>query len=154
MSPGAGIVGPGVFFPGASYDLLISNDGNPLTDEIIFRTTFSPPDASGRQRYEVRRGGASDPGAVVASGVTNSRPANIRGGGRVTAGLFDDPFFFDLQGLKDTRATGTIMFKNTRSAFANANITGVVIQIPRSRIEIPGKQIDIWSETGRIGGQL
>ena len=29
MSPGAGVVGPGVFFPGAIYELRISNDADP-----------------------------------------------------------------------------------------------------------------------------
>jgi hypothetical protein len=41
-----------------------------------------------------------------------------------------------------------------RSAFANANITGVVIQIPRSRVENGTNQLDIWAEAGRLGGQL
>src|SRR5215212_6311720 len=55
MSPGAGVVGPGVFFPGAAYDLVISNDGDPLTDEIVFRTVFSAADSSGRQRFMLFR---------------------------------------------------------------------------------------------------
>src|SRR3954454_19916478 len=44
MSPGAGVVGPGLFFPGALYELRISNDGSPLSDELVFQTMFSPPD--------------------------------------------------------------------------------------------------------------
>src|SRR3982750_2003392 len=56
MSPGAGIVGPGTFFPDAAYDLAISNDGNPLdADEIVFRTVFSGPDGSGRQTFRISR---------------------------------------------------------------------------------------------------
>src|SRR5436305_14266957 len=48
MSPGAGVVGPGFFFPGALYELRISNDGNPFTDEIVVQTTFSQPNAAGQ----------------------------------------------------------------------------------------------------------
>ena len=92
------------------------------------------------------------PGAPVIQGPVETNIA--QGGYVIRAGLFDDPFFFDLQGLNDTRATGTLMFRNDRSAFANANITGVVIQIPRSRVENGTAPLDIWSETGRFGGQL
>lgn len=97
MSPGAGVVGPGVFFSPAFYDLLISNDGEPLdADEIIFRSEFSGADPSGRQTFRLSRSDNGGAFVGVAQGTTNGRPVNIRGGGRATAGIFDDPFFFDV----------------------------------------------------------
>src|SRR5437763_15953424 len=54
MSPGAGVVGPGFFFPGALYELRISNDGNPFTDEIVVQTMFGQPDTAGRQQFVIR----------------------------------------------------------------------------------------------------
>lgn len=96
MSPGAGVVGPATFYPGAFYDLRISNDGNKLTDEIIFRTVFSEPNSAGQQTYQIRRfDGATDNG-IVATGTTNGKVAKVKGGGTATAGIYDDPFFFDV----------------------------------------------------------
>lgn len=73
---------------------------------------------------------------------------------RVRAGLFDDPFFFDLQGFRDTLSTGQLSFDNSRDFFAGQNLTAVVIEIPRDRIENGANLIDVWSETARLGGQL
>ena len=72
----------------------------------------------------------------------------------VRAGLFDDPFFFDLQGFRDTRSTGTLSFNSGRDFFRGQNDTAIVVQMPRSRIESGGNPLDIWADTGRIGGQL
>ncbi|WP_298463669.1 DUF4331 family protein [uncultured Erythrobacter sp.] len=78
----------------------------------------------------------------------------VTDGVRVRAGLFDDPFFFDLQGFRDTLSTGQLSFDNTRDFFARQNLTAVVIEIPRDRIENGASLIDVWSETARLGGQL
>jgi hypothetical protein len=137
---------PAVYDPDVLYRIHISNDGNRTTTEIPIdvRFGFDGQDPG----VEVR----GLPGGGVIQGPVET---NLQQNGYVVrAGLFDDPFFFDLQGLRDTRATGTLMFRNNRSAFSNANITAVAIQIPRSRVENGNNQIDIWSETGRFGGQL
>lgn len=68
----------------------------------------------------------------------------------VRAGLFDDPFFFDPQGLRETRATGNLAFNNQRNRFANLNTTFVVISIPRALLD-RGQPIDFWSASARIG---
>lgn len=137
---------PAIYDPDILYRIHLSNDGVRTTTEIPIDVRFGFD--GNNPGVEVR----GLPGAALVQGPVET---NLQQNGYVIrAGLFDDPFFFDLQGLRDTRATGTLMFRNNRSAFANANITGVVIQIPRSRIENGDKQIDIWSETGRFGGQL
>lgn len=137
---------PAIYDPDVLYRIHLSNDGVRTTTEIPIDVRFGFD--GNNPGVEVR----GLPGAALVQGPVET---NLQQNGYVIrAGLFDDPFFFDLQGLRDTRATGTLMFRNNRSAFANANITGVVIQIPRSRIENGDKQIDIWSETGRFGGQL
>lgn len=73
-------------------------------------------------------------------------------GVRVYAGLRDDPFFFDLQGFRETRAMNTLRFDKTRNFFAGKNDTIVIIEIPRSRLG--NGPIDVWSHTARFGGQL
>ena len=72
----------------------------------------------------------------------------------VRAGLFDDPFFFDLVGFRQTLSTGTLAFDNQRNFFAGQNLTAIVMEIPRSRIENGTNPIGIWSTTARFGGQL
>lgn len=75
-------------------------------------------------------------------------------GVRVYAGLRDDPFFFDLQGFKDSRATGTLKFDKTRNFFANKNDTIVILEIPKARLGGAANSIDYWATTARFGGQL
>jgi hypothetical protein len=137
---------PAVYDDRVLYRIHISNDGDRADTEIPIDVRFGFDGSN--PGVEVR----GLPGQAVIQGPVETNIA--QGGYLVRAGLFDDPFFFDLQGLNDTRATGTLMFRNDRSAFANANITGVVIQIPRSQIGNGNNPIDIWSETGRLGGQL
>ena len=137
---------PAFYDPDVLYRIHISNDGNRSTTEIPIdiRFGFDGPNPG----VEVR--GLPDGGVIQGPVETNLQ----QNGYVVRAGLFDDPFFFDLQGLRETRSTGTLSFRNDRSAFANANITAVVVRIPRQRVANGDRQIDVWSETGRIGGQL
>jgi hypothetical protein len=73
-------------------------------------------------------------------------------GVRVFSGLRDDPFFFDLEGFRNTVASGTLSFSNTRNFFNGLNDTAVVISIPRERLG--SGPLDIWATTARFGGQL
>ena len=52
-----------------------------------------------------------------------------RSGILARAGLYDDPFFFDLQGFRETRSTGTLSFQANRSFFTGQNDTALVVQI-------------------------
>jgi hypothetical protein len=78
----------------------------------------------------------------------------VKDGVRVFAGLTDDPFFFDAQGFNESRAMGTLRFRNDRNFFGAQNITSVVIEIPRDRLENGTNVLDIWSITDRLGGQI
>ncbi len=75
-------------------------------------------------------------------------------GVRVYAGLRDDPFFFDLQGFRDTRSSGTLRFDKTRNFFAGKNDTIVIFEIPKSRLGGNANSIETWTTTARLGGQL
>lgn len=75
-------------------------------------------------------------------------------GVRVFTGLVDDPFFFDSQGLSDTRRTGDLSFRNDRDFFGAQNITAFAIEIPRDRIENGDNLIDFWTFSERLGGQF
>ena len=73
---------------------------------------------------------------------------------KAIAGIFDDPFFFDLVGFRETRSTGTLAIRNTRNFFDTQNDTAVVIEIPRAAILNGNNPLDIWSTTDRFGGNL
>ena len=78
----------------------------------------------------------------------------VKDGVTARAGLFDEPFFFDLQGFKDTVASGHLMFNNKRNFFAGQNDTAIVIEIPSTRLNNAGHVLNIWGSTARFGGLL
>ena len=73
-------------------------------------------------------------------------------GVRAYAGMRDDPFFFDLQGFRETRSMNTLRFVNTRNFFRNANGLVLIIEVPRSRLG--NGPLDINATTARFGGLL
>jgi hypothetical protein len=130
------------------YTVNISNAMPRTTADIPIRVRFGP--GSGDQ-VGVQVSGL--PG--VTGDLTGSVETDLaKDGVRVRAGLFDDPFFFDLQGFRDTRATGTLSFNKDRDFFAGQNLTAIVMEIPRDRIANGSNLIDIWATTARFGGQL
>jgi hypothetical protein len=127
------------------YTINISNLNSPTDPEVQMRFRFGR-DSSGNVGIEVS--GLPDGGPPLVGPVEQTLSRN---GILVRAGLYDDPFFFDLQGFRETRSTGTLSFVSTRSFFTGQNDTAVVFQIPRSRIET-GQQLNIWATTARFGG--
>jgi hypothetical protein len=129
------------------YTINISNAGAPTDPEVQIRFRFGV-DERGAAGVEIT--GLPDGGPPLVGPVETTLSRN---GILARAGLYDDPFFFDLQGFRETRSTGTLSFVSTRSFFSGTNDTAMVIQIPRSRIET-GQTLDIWVTSARIGGQL
>lgn len=138
---------PGTYDRDVLYTINISNAGAATDAEFPIRIRFGQDGAStGVQIAGVP--GAT--GTIVGPVETNltSGPVTAR------AGLFDDPFFFDLQGFRTTRSTGTLAFSNTRDFFAGQNDTAVVIEMPRAAVENGTNPINIWATTARFGGQI
>lgn len=130
------------------YTINVSNAAPRTTANIPIEVRFGPGAAS--NQFGVKVSGL--PGGGEISGPVEQDL--MMNGVRVRAGLFDDPFFFDLQGFRDTLSTGTLSFNNTRDFFAGQNLTAVVIEIPRDRIENGTNPIDVWATTARFGGQI
>lgn len=138
---------PATYDPDVLYSINISNREPRTTTDIPIEVRFG-------------RGGANQFGVSVTGlpGVTGAITGSVeqnlvKDGVTVRAGLFDDPFFFDLQGFRDTTRTGSLQFSKTRDFFAGQNLTAVVIEIPRDRIDT-GALVDVWGSTARFGGQL
>ena len=129
------------------YTINISNRNSPTDPEVQIRFRFGK-DAAGNTGVEIS--GLPDGGPPLVGPVETTLTSS---GILARAGLYDDPFFFDLQGFRETRSTGTLSFVNTRSFFTGQNDTAMVLQIPRPLIET-GEQLNIWVTSARIGGQL
>jgi hypothetical protein len=67
----------------------------------------------------------------------------------VEAGVFDDPFFFDLTGLVDTIATETVSFDSTRDAFAGKNTNALIVEMDAVTAAAGTTTLKIWATTGR-----
>lgn len=129
------------------YTINISNAGFPTDPEVQIRFRFGQDDAGA---FGVEINGLPDNGPALVGPVETTL---TRSGILARAGLYDDPFFFDLQGFRETRSTGTLSFVSSRSFFTGQNDTALVVQIPRRLIET-NDTLNIWATSARIGGQL
>jgi hypothetical protein len=68
-------------------------------------------------------------------------------GAQVFAGLRDDPFFFDVQGFKDTLMTGTLSFNKDRDFAAAKNAHVLVVEFDHAALG--ATNFGVWSTTGR-----
>jgi hypothetical protein len=134
------------------YTINIANGPNKTVPTIPITVRFGQDTAAGPNQFGVQVSGLPQ---VVTGTITGPVETTLsRDGVTVRAGLFDDPFFFDLQGFRTTVSTGTLSFDRNRNFFAGQNLTAVVIEIPRERIQVGNNPIGIWATTARFGGQL
>lgn len=138
---------PPTFDKDVLYQLHISNTGDPTASPFTIMIRYGK-DASGNW-------GVQFSGIPGSSGPVSGPVQTMLTDGAVVkaeAGLFTDPFFFDLEGFNDTKNTGILSIRNDRNFFAGKNDTSFVIEFPRSAIENGTKPINVWGETGRITG--
>jgi hypothetical protein len=129
------------------YQLHVSNTGDPTVSQFDINIRYGK-DAAGNWGVQfVGIPGASGPvSGPVQTELTDGAVV------KAEAGLFTDPFFFDLEGFNDTKATGILAIRSDRNFFAGKNDTSFVIEFPRSAIENGTKPINVWGETRRITG--
>ena len=131
VNPAAGVLSPTTFGDNVRYDILIDADGDALADSSYSTSFFT--NADGGQNFNVFSRGES-----YASGTVGER-STTAGGGQVTAGLFEDPFFFDLDGFNDGfDFTGD-------DFFAGLDVTAIVLEVPSD--ELGADQVGIYAET-------
>ena len=147
VNPVAGDQSPTNFRPNAAYEFHVDDDGDAGTD-TRYRVVFGEVrEEDGTQRMEVFRGSTR-----IGRGRTGA-PLSLTGGGRAQAGVFDDPFFFDLNAFKDQVKGGgggrTFCDGTPTNFFAGLNVTGIVLNVPRA--SLGDDSIGVWART-RIGG--
>jgi hypothetical protein len=139
VNPGAGTISGTTFDPKADYTFHVDDDGDAVADREI-EIDFGRVTRVG-QFYDVRIDGR--PVAVGRVGKEGWMP----GPGRVRAGVFDDPFFFDLDGFRDGfQFTGT-------DFFAGLNVSAIVLEVP-DRTLSKRNEIGVWATTSRDGRQI
>ena len=84
---------------------------------------------------------------LISSGVTGVTQAVV-GGGNVQAGVFDDPFFFDLNGFNDGfNFTGD-------DFFAGLDTSAIVLEVPTSELLGANTTFGVFATTSVGGAQI
>lgn len=136
VNPVAGVFSPTSFNPAGFYRFEIDNTGDAVAD-VVYETRFGAVLKGGLQRFTLRRNGR-----VIARGATG-QDTMIRaaGGGQVRCDLFEDPFFFDLNGFNDGfNFTG-------EDFFAGLNVSAIVVEVPSSQLNGADSNISVTART-------
>lgn len=136
---------PGTYDRNVLYRFHLSNDGVPATDEFVVDARFGR-DASNNWGVQFI-GIPGSTGPLVGPVQTTITDGPIV---KATAGVFDDPFFFDLVGFNETRATGTLSIRNDRNFFGGKNDTSFVFEFPKAAIQNGATPLTVWAESRRI----
>lgn len=147
VNPFAGMVNPfgtmsaRIFDANVEYQFQIDNNADAVTD-VTYATTFTPAVGLMQTLSTTRNG------APVASGATGA-DLTVLGGGMVRAGLFEDPFFFDLVGFNNSfNFTGD-------DTFAGADISAIVLEVPSAELQAGANtNIGVWARTVVGGNQV
>lgn len=138
---------PAFYDPNVLYTINISNSAPATSADISIRYRFGPATNGTGNGISIENVPGVN-GALVGPVET----ILTKDGVQAYAGLRDDPFTFDSQGLRETRATSTIRFNNQRNFFGLQNDTIVILAIPRSRVG--AGPFDLTTTTARFGGLL
>jgi virginiamycin B lyase len=158
---------PATFDPNKTYAFNMDSSGDAVQD-IRYLFKFAAPDANpsgqlggapGQDYVAVRIDNTGD--LLAARGRTNLNQP-ILGGGTVRAGVFDDPFFFDLAAFNTRLTTGAGFPRPPGQAHnffgPNVNVLGVVMEVPSVRLPTPAnnpnKIIGVWGTEDVRGVQI
>ena len=146
VNPGAGVLAQSgtTFGSGVKYQIKIDTNGDNKPD-VTYLYRFGAPNSMGVQSMKVWRNGH-----LVSSGWTGQNNA-VRGGGKTTAGLYDDPFFFDLDAFKEEvlGASGgrTFCDSNKTDFFKGLNVSSMILRVPNRMIGGNHHNVGIWATT-------
>ncbi len=130
------------FGPTVDYQFLVDNNNDAVPD-VTYSTTFTAPSGGSQTLTMTRTAGVTT--TPLATGATETN-IGLAGGGTVRAGLFDDPFFFDLVGFNNGfNFTGT-------DTFFGANISAIVLEVPSA--DLGAQNVGIWARTVVGGVQI
>lgn len=139
VNPFAGLESGTTFDPKADYTFEVDSDGDATSDRSV-TFDFKVVNPNG-QRFKVQIDGRT-----VAQGRVGETVDLRKIDGRATAGVFDDPFFFDLVGFQNGfDFTGD-------DAFAGLNVSAIVIELPSDELATVD-DIAVWATTTSNDGE-
>jgi hypothetical protein len=147
VNPLAGILNDGSFHPDASYSFEVDNNGDAKAD-TSYRVTFEGSGSA--QTILVRQVPGGGHSAVQGRGQVGENIA-LAGGGTMTAGVFDDPFFFDLNAFLGTNGR-TFCDGQQADFFAGLNVSAIILEVPSGNLG--GQNIGVWARTEFDGSQV
>ena len=145
-NPVAGVLSPTSYRPGADYVFNIDRNGD-AREDISYRLNFEGDGPAQDVTLRcVPAAACGNQGAVLARGQTGST-IPVSGGGSLRAGLYDDPFFFDLLAFRNGLAfcpggVGT-------NFFHGLNVMAIVLEVPSS--SLGPNNIGVWATTSVDG---
>ena len=139
---------PASFDRDVLYKILVSTAAPADTPEVVIKVRFGPGQRP--NEWGVRMEGIPGVTGAIEGPVDTDL---VKDGVTARAGLFDEPFFFDLQGFRESRSLGAIRFVNTRNFFDANNDTAIVLEIPKDRFATATTPLGFWTTTARFGGQ-
>lgn len=153
LNPAAGMLSPTTFRQGTAYQFMVDTTGDAIEDARLV-IKFDGVRKGGTQRYSIAWTSHGDETILLKRGTTGSSQS-LRGGGKAWAGLFDDPFFFDLAAFNTFKSTllstgtlgGLSAFCNPtgENFFAGFNASAIVIEVPDALLG--GGTVKVWAET-------
>ena len=133
------------------YTINIANGTDKTVPTFPIQIRFGKDNTANGDQYGVQISGLPGVTGTLEGPVETDL---VKDGVTARAGLFDDPFFFDVQGFRETVSSGTLSFDKNRNFFGGQNLTAIVLEIPKNRIANGPNSIGIWGTTARFGGQL
>ena len=134
--------GTGTSTTGIAYQIEIDNTGDAIPD-ITYEATFAGAGAA--QTINLTRNGVLQ--AAGATGTTLTTTGTT-GTGRVSTGVFDDPFFFDLNGFNNGfNFTGDDFFETL-------DVSAIVLEVPNTELNGTSSNISVAARTLLDGGQV
>ncbi len=131
------------------YKINISTAAPADTADVTIKARFGR--GAGPNEWGVRIEGLPGVNGAIEGPVETTL---VKDGVKARVGLFDEPFFFDLVGFRETRAMGTLRFNNKRNFFDAQNDTAIVLEIPKDRFSTATTPLGFWATTARFGGQI
>jgi hypothetical protein len=146
VNPGAGVISGTSFRPGAAYQFLIDTNGDAKEDWAFTTVFYGRNDNNQRLITHFGRVDGRQ-SSLIHGGV--GRTLSGRNGVTLTTGVFDDPFFFDLNGF----LAGAMFCQPGSDFFNGLNTSAIVIEFPRSLL--PQDNVGVWARTFVLGmGQV
>jgi hypothetical protein len=128
-------------------DFGLIGDRNIVEDEITITARFGYNPV--QRRWGIRVEGIPEEGVLEGP---IGEPIVGASGARVQAGLFDEPFFVDLERFFEGLDTDVLAFRTETDFFVGYNVKGIVVEIPKENVAtLLRRNLGVWTTAHRLG---